>query len=829
MKRILYIAFALVLALGLVIPLAGCGAGPGSNLPSGERILALDVADEPAPPAQPTSSTDKADYEPGETVAFTGSGFQAGETVSIEAVGDTNGSQLTADVVADDSGAISGSLELPLVWEATYAVTATGASSGLVATASFRDEIAGLTIVSPTTTVTLGFLQTQDYTVKAVNSGGAGVGGVTIDWTATGGTMNPTSKKTSSSANDRGLCTSTLTAGLTEGSYQVTATATRAGSGESSPSVSWDYKIDEAYKTIHVKSDTLKAPPEGVQTDCQYGIALWHFVITQIADESLAPASITVYWDDGALQEDVPLWKSTGHMAHYTTTANAGHIVNDATASIYNAWPEGEGVGEGQFNLSSVECEEEPPVTPQATITTDVYDADNTYIPIGGHVPLGTIVYDTAAVTGNVPGTPPTGTVTFNLYEGTDNTGELIYSDTQPIGTQSINSPALHAGSYVFQATYNGDGLYGSVTGDYEPFVVDKGTVTLATTIYNAADDTVIPLDSHVPLATSAYDKVTVGGNTVFFNIADVTYEFNDAAAGSGVKSATKGPLHAGNYHFQAFFAGNDDYNKAQSDPEPFVVDRSTVTIVTTIYTRSGAEVTGEYPIASTTTVYDKATVTGIKTAGFPLIGYVDFTYDSTSAGSLFISGDPVTVQSNDVGPLAAGSYAFKASYTDTSGDYNDAVSADEPFTVLKVEKGKNGKTLGFWSNKNGQSYINGTDLAMLVALNLVDAKGLDFNPASYTAFRTWLLRADAVYMGYMLSAQLSATKLTVFNGLQDGEQRVWLDDGDGIIEPGETPTINDIMTTANGLTKSTNRALQEYYKNLLDKFNNNLLWLIFP
>jgi len=820
MKKVLYIAFTLVLALGLVIPLAGCGAGPGSNLLSGGRILALDVADEPAPPAQPTSSTDKADYEPGETVAFTGSGFQAGETVNIEAVGDTNGSRLTADVVADDSGAISGSLELPLVWEATYAVTATGASSGLVASTSFLDkppvlEIYTLYRDSPSSGSSSQEIGTSaPYKAIAKNSGGSPVSGVDVDWSTTAGTLSnqdPSNKET----GDDGISSIDLFC-LSSGTLTATAP---------SNAVEWTITGVVNDKTIYVKQASLK----DVQKNCPYGFASWHFVINQIADDSLAPASITVYWDGGA-SADVPLDKVSGRMAHYTTTANAGHIVNDATASIYNAWPEGEGPGEGQFNLSSVECEEEPPVTPQATITTDVYDADDTYIAIGGHVPLGTIVYDTATVTGNVPGTPPAGTVTFNLYKGTDDTGELIYSDTQSVGTESANSPALHAGDYVFQATYNGDSLYDPITGDYEPFVVDKGTVTLATTIYNAADDAVIPLNSNVPLATSAYDKVTVGGNTVFFNIADVTYEFNDAAAGSGVKSATKGPLHAGNHHFQAFFAGNDDYNEAQSDPEPFVVDKGTVTIVTTIYTKSGAEVTGQYPIASTTVIYDKATVTGIGVPGFEPAGTVAFTYDSTAAGSSVISGmDPVTVQSNDVGVLAAGSYAFKATYTDASGDYNNRTSDLEPFSVVKVEKGKNGKTLGFWSNKNGQTYVGAEDLLMLRLLNLVDARVADFDPLTYTPFRNWLLRADAVYMGYMLSAQLSATELTVYNGLQVGTQQVWLDDGDGIIEPGETPTINDIMNTANSLTKSTVRAQQEYYKNLLDKFNNNLLWLIFP
>lgn len=142
---------------------------------------------------------------------------------------------------------------------------------------------------------------------------------------------------------------------------------------------------------------------------------------------------------------------------------------------------------------------------------------------------------------------------------------------------------------------------------------------------------------------------------------------------------------------------------------------------------------------------------------------------------------------------------------------------------------GTGGKTLGFWSNKNGQSYIGDDDLSFLRYLDLVDKDGLDFDPGNYAAFKTWLLKADAVKMGYMLSAQLAATELSVYNGLLSGSQEVWVDDGDGIFEPGEALTINSIMTDANDLTGSSDRAAQERAKNLLDKINNNQLWFLVP
>jgi len=84
------------------------------------------------------------------------------------------------------------------------------------------------------------------------------------------------------------------------------------------------------------------------------------------------------------------------------------------------------------------------------------------------------------------------------------------------------------------------------------------------------------------------------------------------------------------------------------------------------------------------------------------------------------------------------------------------------------------GLTLGFWSNKNGQALFGADDLALMVSLNLRNADGTAFNPASYSAFRTWLLNATATNMAYMLSAQLAAMELNVLNGKVGGGALVY-------------------------------------------------------
>jgi hypothetical protein len=138
------------------------------------------------------------------------------------------------------------------------------------------------------------------------------------------------------------------------------------------------------------------------------------------------------------------------------------------------------------------------------------------------------------------------------------------------------------------------------------------------------------------------------------------------------------------------------------------------------------------------------------------------------------------------------------------------------------------GKTMGFWSNNNGKATMNdgGTsvpELALLTSLNLRNANGTAFDPGSYTQFRTWLLRADATNMAYMLSAQLSAMELNVEAGFVSGSALVYLP-CTGFI------SINNVMAEANtelGLHGSTlagspYRAYQECLKNALDKANNN-------
>lgn len=140
------------------------------------------------------------------------------------------------------------------------------------------------------------------------------------------------------------------------------------------------------------------------------------------------------------------------------------------------------------------------------------------------------------------------------------------------------------------------------------------------------------------------------------------------------------------------------------------------------------------------------------------------------------------------------------------------------------------GYTLGYWSNKNGEANLKayGNWQGILTPYNLVDAKGNAFNPANYAGFRSWLLKADATNISYMLSVQMAATLLN--------QEVMGADyDGMGVIVDGVWVSIDDLIVmsdaflAANPVTVESGdaRKTAEFYKNIFDGLNNNMQKII--
>lgn len=135
------------------------------------------------------------------------------------------------------------------------------------------------------------------------------------------------------------------------------------------------------------------------------------------------------------------------------------------------------------------------------------------------------------------------------------------------------------------------------------------------------------------------------------------------------------------------------------------------------------------------------------------------------------------------------------------------------------------GRTMGFWGNKNGQALIDADDMAALVALNLKNEDGSDFDPVNKSEYRKWLRNSRAVNMQYMLSAQLSAMVLNVREGFVDGTALVYAGDCGNTGINGDFISINDLIDAANAALNdgSATRDELECLKNALDDANNNM------
>ncbi len=142
-----------------------------------------------------------------------------------------------------------------------------------------------------------------------------------------------------------------------------------------------------------------------------------------------------------------------------------------------------------------------------------------------------------------------------------------------------------------------------------------------------------------------------------------------------------------------------------------------------------------------------------------------------------------------------------------------------------------NARTIGYWQTH--ANLITSTDFIALNALNLAGAPNntatktcvyTDFTGTlaqQQSQFSTWLQKAYATNMAYMLSAQLAGMKLNVLHGFVSVNDTI----------AGATMTIGQLMAAADAalasnnctISDSTARTTQTTLKNLLDQANNGV------
>jgi len=654
-----------------------------------------------------------------------------------------------------------------------------------------------------------------------------------------------------------------------------------------------------------------------------FALQVGQTVTCTISDPSLVvngPVNVNIQSSSFGNETVIGTGDTSTHLITFTYT---GAEVGCSTTSItYDKTADGGNSGVTQTKAGFAIVDGSGVVIPCANtgnpnISTDASDT--------GTGVAGDTLQDTAHLSNGTTVPPIGGTITFTVYAGTDTTcstplngtGEVVPVDSGN-GDYSTTTGfvAPTAGTYQWVASYSGDGnntpVSSSCNDPREATVVTQAAPNVATEIHLSPETTPhpTPVTGPVALGTTVHDSATATAPSSLLPTptGKVTFSFysgtcadakngtligtpDDVTLAGGVAdpSADQGPLHAGSYFFLAHYtpdaASAGIYTGGDATCEPLTVNQGTSTTATEIHLANETVVSSPFIIASGSTVHDKATVTGTP-AAFTPTGDVTFTFftggDCTTgtahdAGTVTLDVNGVAHPSNSAGPLAAGSYAFQASYPG-NGDYTKSTSACEPLIVLGTQ---NGLTLGFYSNQNGQTALTGSSrgTTLLASVSscvfgplkngattnsvLVNGSGVYQTVAFFSTYanvKSYLLNANATNMAYMLSAQLLTTEFNICLGKVVAAKSIyvpavtlpgtsthlsatlqnalatnnganpWAQVSGVSPDPGGVAKIQTILDAAiaqlkvnpNTTAAGPNRTYQEALKDLLDGINNN-------
>jgi hypothetical protein len=318
----------------------------------------------------------------------------------------------------------------------------------------------------------------------------------------------------------------------------------------------------------------------------------------------------------------------------------------------------------------------------------------------------GAVAEDTASVSNSA-----TGTVSYNLYSGDNCLGTLVGTSTEPVTSGSASSSApsspLGAGSYSYEAVFNGTTDYDASAGPCQPFTVQRASTYEA---LEAVDNTTSSAWANpeelgsVASASAAVPSPSDTNGSPPAPTGTVTYSFFDNGTCTGTPATTTptpiqdgvvanapdtAALTSGSYSYEAAYSGDSNYLSSTSSCLLLTVAPATPTVgVTPLDTANGetwagTEVTGA-------SAYATSSVTGVE--GFTPTSTITYDfYESsectgtplTSSEVSLVDGSPAN--SPDTGTLGAGTYSVQATYSGDS-NYNAGSSSCVPFTVNKAQ-----------------------------------------------------------------------------------------------------------------------------------------------
>ncbi|HSX18137.1 MAG TPA: Ig-like domain-containing protein [Candidatus Saccharimonadales bacterium] len=325
--------------------------------------------------------------------------------------------------------------------------------------------------------------------------------------------------------------------------------------------------------------------------------------------------------------------------------------------------------GDSNYNSSVGICEPFTIDKSQLAMESKVHNSSHVD-KTNSSVPLGSVMHDTAKITGGVIGGFTPSAITFRFYtNGSCVDGPSVNNIGADEGDatrdRSAASAALAAGSYSYKAFVAGDSNYIGSDSGCEPFTVDKAQLAVTTNVHDSNHNDIT--NDSVATGSITHDTATVTGQVNGFDVPTVSFTLtgnfdesctavdsvaNNGTEGGAAKSADSSSLGAGVYAYQATVAGDNNYYGATGDCEPFTVNTATPDLVTT--PNAGNGIVG-------VVLHDSANLTG----GYGGLGGT-ITFNLFDPTDTTCSGEPVYTE--DVNVNGAGIYDTVTGFVSNAG-----------------------------------------------------------------------------------------------------------------------------------------------------------------
>jgi hypothetical protein len=312
--------------------------------------------------------------------------------------------------------------------------------------------------------------------------------------------------------------------------------------------------------------------------------------------------------------------------------------------------------------------------------TVTVSGAVSLTISVTSPITVGSSTTISATLTGGIPTTGVTGTVTYTRYSGSGCSGTGTTVATVTIGASnsvpSATDTPAPAGSYSYLAMYSGDVNNPATTSNCALLTVNKTNIT-ALSVAVTSPITIGSTATLSAVLTGGFPSTGVTGTVAYTRfsgsgctgtgtiVATVTI-----GASNAVPTATDTPSTAGSYSYNAFYGGDVNNNAFTSGCANLTVNKANITSLTTAAT-------------SPITVGGSTTLSATLVGGFPSTGVTGtvtyFRYVGAGCTGTAITVTTVTVGAGNSVPSAsdippsAGSFSYLTTY---NGDNNN-----NPFT----------------------------------------------------------------------------------------------------------------------------------------------------